>query len=101
MSDELASHPGEDAAGGPAADTPGAPVRIGRPPLDPANPPGVPSPVWHVRAPRRLDEAARNRASHEGRDLSTIVRDAVEAYLCGAPQTRRSSQAQSLDGGGS
>lgn len=56
-------------------------ARIGRPPLDDTVEPGTTSPVWHVRAPRPLDAAARLRADAEGRDLSSLVRDAVQAYL--------------------
>lgn len=71
----------------PGAPTDGAAtgrsVRRGRPPLDPRTAPGSCSPVWHVRAPLRLDVAARDRAADEGRDLSTLVRDAVAAYLRG------------------
>lgn len=62
---------------------PAGPVRRGRPPLDPRTAPGVCSPVWHVRAPLRLDLAARDRAADEGRDLSALIRDAVTAYLRG------------------
>ena len=60
---------------------PGGAVRRGRPPLDPRTAPGACSPVWHVRAPLGLDGAARDRAADEGWDLSTLVRDAVAAYL--------------------
>ncbi|MBF0722808.1 hypothetical protein [Sanguibacter inulinus] len=69
----------------PGASTDGAatsiPARRGRPPLDPRTAPGACSPVWHVRAPLRLDVAARDRAAQEGWDLSTLVREAVAAYL--------------------
>lgn len=99
--EQTADHPERR---GPTKETPtgdddrGTPVRIGRPPLDPANPPGVSSPVWHVRAPRGLDVAARVRAATEGRGLSNLVRDAVTAYLCDAPHDRHPSQAPPLDG---
>jgi len=72
----------EHAPGAPPDDPVASiPARRGRPPLDPRTAPGACSPVWHVRAPLRLDVAARDRAAKEGWDLSTLVRDAVAAYL--------------------
>ena len=56
-------------------------ARVGRPPLDSSAEPGTTAPVWHVRAPRPLDTEARRQAHAEGRDLSSLVRDAVQAYL--------------------
>lgn len=69
-----------------AAETPGEKALIdrarrGRPPLDPRATPGTTSPMWRVRAPEALNAAARARAASEGRDLSALVRDAVQAYL--------------------
>ena len=58
-----------------------ASVRRGRPSLDPSAKPGTTSPMWRVRAPEDLNAAARARAEAEGRDLSALVRDAVQAYL--------------------
>lgn len=58
-----------------------ASVRRGRPSLDPSAKPGTTSPMWRVRAPEDLNAAARARAEAEGRDLSSLVRDAVQAYL--------------------
>lgn len=56
-------------------------ARRGRPSLDPRARPGTTSPMWRVRAPEDLNAAARARAEAEGRDLSSLVRDAVKAYL--------------------
>lgn len=53
----------------------------GRPRLDPTAKPGKNSPMWNVRAPETLDADARARAAAEGKDLSALVRDAVQAYL--------------------
>ena len=55
--------------------------RVGRPSLSPGAKPGATSPMWHLRAPEDLNAAARARAEAEGRDLSSLVRDAVKAYL--------------------
>lgn len=55
--------------------------RVGRPSLSPGAKPGSTSPMWHLRAPEDLNAAARARAEAEGRDLSSLVRDAVQAYL--------------------
>ncbi|PFG33037.1 hypothetical protein [Sanguibacter antarcticus] len=56
-------------------------ARRGRPSLDPTATPGTTSPMWRVRAPGPLDARARARAEAEERDLSALVRQAVEEYL--------------------
>jgi len=53
----------------------------GRPRLDPTVKPGKNSPMWNIRVPETLDGAARARAAAEGKHLSTLIRDAVQAYL--------------------
>lgn len=47
---------------------------------------GQHSPIIHVRVPEQLHERAEQRAAAEGVSLSSLAREALEAYL--APKVR-------------
>jgi hypothetical protein len=55
--------------------------RVGRPSLSTNAAPGTTAPMWHVRAPADLNSAARALAKAQGRDLSALVREAVDTYV--------------------
>jgi hypothetical protein len=55
----------------------------GRPTLGSAQPAGE-SPMLRVRTPRNLYDRLKALATHEGRSVSAIVRDATEQYIARA-----------------
>lgn len=67
----------------------------GRPRLSPGE---GRSPMWRVRAPQPLHDELNTAAESEDRNVSDLVRDAVEQYL--AAHHRTPTQAESTGGSG-